>query len=208
MASDATTPLTIAVPKGRVMDKAIAMLRDAGVDISISGNSRAMRHESPSATVIEMRNADVPTFVELGVADVGIVGKDVLLEANRNVYEPVDLHFAHCRMSLIRPRGATQPIGRIASKFPNCAKRFAEGKGWNVEVIKLSGNVELACITGLADAVVDIVETGRTLEANQLEEIELVFHASARFIVNRAALKTKIQRIRPIIENLRKLAEP
>ncbi|MDQ3458215.1 MAG: ATP phosphoribosyltransferase, partial [Deinococcota bacterium] len=153
----------------------------------------------------ELRNSDVPTYVELGVADAGVVGKDVLLEAGRNVYEPVDLGFARCRLSLIRAAGASSPIARVASKYPRVAQRYLRGIGSSAEVIKLSGNVELACLTGLADAVVDIVETGDTLRANGLVEHDVVLESSARFVVNRAALKMKSSLLRPLVERLRAL---
>jgi ATP phosphoribosyltransferase len=147
----------------------------------------------------------VPTYVELGVADAGIVGKDVLLESDSNIYEPVDLGIAVCRLSLIRPVGETYVIRRVASKYPNITLDYLHRVGSSADVIKLSGNVELACLTGLADAVVDVVETGSTLKANKLEEVAVITQSSARFVVNRAALKLKADRLRPLIEKLREI---
>lgn len=198
-------PLTLALPKGRVLEVGIGMLRQAGLDIRIDGDERTMTFDGPDVRVIVMRNADVPTYVELGVADAGIVGKDVLLEAGSDVYEPVDLGVARCRLALIRPNGQDHEIARVASKYPRLATAWLAEQGSPAEVIKLQGNVELACLTGLADAVVDLVESGATLRANDLREVETIMQSSARFIVNRASLKLKGGRLRPVIEKLREL---
>lgn len=198
--------LNIALPKGRVMDESLTLLRRAGLRLDFDKQERAMRYDAGDAMLIEMRNADVPTYVELGVADLGIVGKDVLVESGRDVYEPVDLGFARCRLSLIRPVGDHTPLRRVASKYPRTALRYLQLEGISAEVIKLAGNVELACLTGLADAVVDIVETGRTLSANDLEERTVIMQSSARLVVNRAALKLKSARLRPLIQALRELS--
>lgn len=195
--------LVLALPKGRVMADSLAALRAAGMSLEMSDASRAMRHDAGGAIVIEMRNADVPTYVELGVADAGIVGKDVLVESGSRIFEPVDLGFAVCRLSLIRPQGARGVIRRVATKYPRAAAAYLHAKGSSAEVVKLSGNVELACLTGLADAVVDIVQTGGTLRANDLEEVEVISASSARFVVNRAALKLKADALRPLIGALR-----
>ena len=196
------THLTVALPKGRVLATALELLRQAGLPLSIPENSRQLRHFFEGVTVLELRNADVPVYVDLGVADLGVVGKDVLMEAERKVYEPLDLKFGACRIALIREKGANGPIRRVASKYPRVAARYLEERGITAEVIELGGNIELAALTGLADAVVDIVETGSTLRANHLEEIEVIAHSSARLIVNRASLKLKAERIRPLIVRL------
>jgi ATP phosphoribosyltransferase len=195
--------LVVALPKGRVLAGALAALRDAGLDLRVDGGERALRHRAPGGTVYVMRNADVPTYVGLGVADVGVVGKDVLLESGASVYEPVDLGIGRCRMSLIRPAGSTGRIRRIATKYPRIAARHVASWGGDVEVVPLKGNVELACLTGLADAVVDVVETGATLAANDLEEVEVLFTSTARFVVNRAALKVRACELAPLIDRLR-----
>lgn len=184
-------PLVVALPKGRVLDDALAALRSAGLDLRLDGGDRVLRHTARAGTVIVMRNADVPTYVDLGVADVGVVGKDVLLESGSRIYEPVDLGFAACRMSLIRPLGARGVVRRVATKYPRVTASYLARVGSTAEVVDLKGNVELACLTGLADAVVDIVETGSTLAANELEEVDLILRSSARFVVNRAALKLR-----------------
>lgn len=195
--------LTLALPKGRVMDESLEMLRHAGLSLTLNGKGRALRFDAGDAIIIEMRNSDVPTYVDLGVADAGIVGKDVLVESGRNVYEPVDLGFQACRLSFIRPEGAGGEVRRVASKYPRIALTYLRGLGNSAEVIKLSGSVELACLTGLADAVVDIVQTGGTLRANGLEEVDVIMQSSARLVVNRAALKLKAEALRPLIARLR-----
>jgi ATP phosphoribosyltransferase len=201
--SKPVTKLTLALPKGRVMHESLTLLRAAGLDLSAPPGTRALQYDAGDARIIEMRNTDVPTYVDLGVADAGVVGKDVLLESGRSVYEPVDLGFARCRLSLIRPLGAVGPIRRVASKYPRTTRAYLQRRGLSAEVVKLAGNVELACLAGLADAVVDIVETGGTLRANALEEIEVILTSSARFVVNRAALKLKADALRPLIAALR-----
>jgi ATP phosphoribosyltransferase len=204
---ETTTPLTLALPKGRVMQESLELLRKAGLNLRLSDNGRTLKHLAGDATIIEMRNSDVPTYVELGVADAGVVGKDVLLESGSNIYEPVDLGIAKCRLALIRPIDQTHPIRRVASKYPRITLEYLNQIGSSAEVIKLSGNVELACLTGLADAVVDVVETGSTLKANQLEEVAIITESSARFVVNRAALKLKAHHLRPLIATLRQLSK-
>lgn len=197
--------LTLALPKGRILEDAISLLSQAGLPLTLPPASRALRHEFPGVTVLELRNQDVPVYVDLGVADAGIVGKDVLLESGRAVYEPVDLKFAACHLSLIREKGAAGPIHRVGTKYPRSARAYLNEKGIPAEIVKLSGNIELAALTGLADAVVDLVQTGGTLHANNLEEIDVLFYSSARLIVNRAALKLRRARLRPLIEKLREL---
>lgn len=187
------------------MEESLQALRAAGMNLEGPTGVRALRFDAGDATIIEMRNADVPTYVELGVADAGVVGKDVLLESGSQLVEPVDLGFARCRLSLIRPVGAQGIVTRVASKYPRLTAEYLRRVGSSAEVIKLSGNVELACVSGLADAVVDVVQTGSTLRANALEEVDVLLQSSARFVVNRAALKMKHGLLRPLIEALRTL---
>ena len=199
--------LVLALPKGRVKDESLAAFRAAGMTLADTGGDRALRYDAGDAVVIEMRNADVPTYVEMGVADAGVVGKDVLLEAGARLVEPVDLGFAACRLSLIRPRGARGTIERVASKYPRLTGAYLRRIGSGAEVVKLSGNVELACLTGLADAVVDVVQTGATLAANDLDEVDVLLRSTARFVVNRASLKLKGAALRTLIEALRTLPD-
>lgn len=205
--ADARSQLTLALPKGRVLDESVAALRAAGLELELSAEPRALRHPGRQAAIIEMRNADVPVYVELGVADAGIVGKDVLLESGSDLFEPVDLGFAACRLSLIRPIGEGGTIRRVATKYPRVTASYLRRLGSSAEVVRLTGNVELACLTGLADAVVDVVETGATLRANGLAEVDVIIESSARFVVNRAALKLKGGSLRPLIEGLRATRE-
>ncbi len=197
--------LVLALPKGRVMQASLQALRGGGLHLTAHGPGRALRHDAGDAIVIEMRNGDVPTYVELGVADAGIVGKDVLMEQNSQLAEPVDLGFAACRLSLIRPIGAAGTIERVATKYPRLTAAYLGRVGSGAEVVTLTGNVELACITGLSDAVVDVVQTGDTLRDNGLEEVDVIAHSSARFVVNRASLKLRSPVLRPLIEALRRL---
>lgn len=197
--------LVLALPKGRVMQQSLEALRAAGLRLSENPGQRLLRYDAGDATIIEMRNADVVAYVELGVADAGVVGKDQLIEAGSRLYEPVDLGFGACRMALIRARGASGPIGRVASKYPRLTADYLLRRGIAAEVVELSGNVELACLTGLADAVVDLVETGTTLRMNDLEEVDVLFKSSARFVVNRASLKLKGELLRPLLTALRGL---
>ncbi len=199
----APSRLVVALPKGRVLPDALTALRTAGLTLDLAADERALRHDGADATVLVMRNADVPTYVELGVADAGVVGRDVLLEHGSALYAPVDLGFAACRLSLIRPVGATSPVRRVASKYPRVAAEYLGRLGSPAEVVELSGNVELACLSGLADAVVDVVQTGATLRANGLEEVDVITESSARLVVNRAALKLKADVLRPLIAALR-----
>jgi len=198
--------LVLALPKGRVMEESLAALTRAGLRLEARTAARALRFDAGDAVIIEMRNGDVPTYVELGVADAGIVGKDVLLESGSRLYAPVDLGFAACRVSLVRPRGATGTIARVATKYPRLAGEYLRRVGSSAEVVKLAGNVELACLTGLADAVVDVVQTGETLRANDLVEVDVLVRSTARFVVNRAALKLRGDVLRPLVAALRGLA--
>lgn len=200
--------LTVALPKGRIMAQSLALLRRAGLALDEPDDPRALRFDAGDARLLIMRNADVPTYVELGVADVGVVGKDVLAEVGSNLFEPVDLGIGACRLSLIRRRGERGELQRVASKYPRLTARYLRGIGSGAEVVQLAGNVELACVSGLADAVVDIVESGATLRANDLEEVEVILESSARLVVNRAALKLRMDRLRPLIAALREVAHP
>ncbi|ADV67792.1 ATP phosphoribosyltransferase [Deinococcus maricopensis] len=201
----APSTLTLAVPKGRIFERAVDLLSRAGLPVHLPAASRALRHHFDGVTLLELRNQDVPVYVDLGVADAGIVGRDVLLESGRSVFEPLDLRFAGCRLSLIREVGAAGPITRVASKYPRLTRAYLQERGLAAEIVKLSGNIELAALTGLADAVVDLVQTGGTLRANHLEEVDVILESSARLVVNRVALKLKREQLRPLIERLRTL---
>ncbi len=195
--------LTVALPKGRIFQEAYQALLEAGLPLPPLGGERTLLHAQGGVALLELRNKDVPIYVDLGIAELGVVGKDVLLEVGRDLYEPVDLGFGACRLSLIRRPGDQGPIRRIATKYPNFTQAWARARGMAVDVVELSGNIELAAVTGLADAVVDVVQTGATLRAAGLMEAEVLAHSTARLIVNRQALKLKRDLLKPLIQRLR-----
>ncbi len=199
------TPLTIAIPSGeRSKTFALTCLRKAGLVIPELEQSRSLQFDFPDVTLLLVKDPDVPVYVDVGVADCGIVGKDWILEAARDTYEPVDLGGNNYRFSLIRVAGSTNRIERIATRYPRATRVFLRERGISADVIALNGKIELAALTGLADAIVDIVETGRTLTENGLIENEILMQLSTRFIVNRAALKLKASRLRELIHCLAK----
>ncbi|WP_457636669.1 ATP phosphoribosyltransferase [Oceanithermus sp.] len=203
--SFAGTELVIALPKGRMMAEAYETFARAGLELPRARGERDLWHRSGGLAVLELRGADVPTYVDLGIADLGVVGRDVLLEAGRDLYEPVDLGFGACRLSLIRRPGDETPIRRIASKYPRFTQSWLRSRGMVADVVKLHGSVELAALVGLADAVVDVVQTGNTLRAAGLIEVETLARSSARLVVNKSSLKLKRGVIRPLIDKLRNL---
>jgi ATP phosphoribosyltransferase len=195
--------LSLAVPKGRIMQMSIELLHRVGLSTLSLHPYGIFRRDIGKAWIIAVRNWDVPTYVDRGVVDAAIVGKDVLLESGSTAYECLDLGFACCRLSLICPRGAKGSIRRVASKYPHITRKYLQHIGNDAEVIKLNGNVELACLTELADAVVDVIETGNTLLIHDLEEIDVIMESSARFVINRTAFEAKSQQLDMLIAALR-----
>ena len=188
--------LRIAITKGRLLDKSMDLFDQMGLNTApVRDPGRRLIHEIPNYPLdaVLSKAPDVITFVEQGVCDLGIVGKDTILEKGGSFYEVLDLGFGRCRFALAVKEGTDFYKGyktrRIASKYPNVAKRFFANKGMDVDIIKIEGSVELAPILGLTDAIVDIVETGATLKANGLVPIETVADVSARLIVNTASMK-------------------
>ncbi len=209
--------LTLALPKGRIFATAVERLCKAGLlSRPISDGSRSLVHldRGTGVRVLILRNYDVPTYVERGAADLGVIGKDILLEQGTEVYEPLDLHFAPCRLMVAAPEGVSwedlsQKMNvRVATKFPAIAARYFEEQGVQAQTIRLYGNVEIAPATGVADAVVDLVDSGGTLDANGLVPIREIFSATARLIVNRASLKTKHDRVSRFTSSLKKVCKP
>jgi len=206
-------PLKLAVPRGALFGEALDVLDASGIDTAeVRGESRSLIFEGDGITLVTMRPSDVPTYVEAGAADVGITGKDVLLEQpDRVVYELLDLGFGRCRMVLAGRKGdeklgeAERRLGmmRIATKYPRTAQRHFESTGRQVEVIEVKGSVELAPLIGLADGIVDLVATGRTLEENDLEVREEIVDCSARFVANRVAHKLRATEVDDLLEKLR-----
>ena len=203
-----TQPLTIALSKGRILDDTLPLL--AAADIHPAEDIKKSRklifdtnHEHIKLVVI--RATDVPTYVDYGAADLGVSGKDVLMEYNSaNLCEPLDLNIATCRLMTAALKGYELPDGRlkVATKFVNVAKQYFAEQGRQVDIIKLYGGMELAPMMGLADLIVDIVDNGNTLKANGLEARDLIAPISSRLVASRAALKVKHAQIQPIIDAL------
>ncbi|HET7454850.1 MAG TPA: ATP phosphoribosyltransferase [Solirubrobacterales bacterium] len=210
-------PLKLAVPRGALFGETLDVLDAAGVDTSeLRGDSRSLIFETEGMTLVTMRPSDVPTYVEAGAADVGITGKDVLLEqSDRPVYELLDLGFGRCRMVLAGRVGSDRlddserSLGtmRIATKYPRIAERYFESTGRQIELIEVKGSVELAPLVGLGDGIVDLVATGRTLEENELEVREEIVECTARFVANRVAHKLRAAEIDELTEKLREASQ-
>ena len=206
--------ITIAIPKGRILEESVGLFGRIGIDCrELLSDSRKLIFENTEQRMRYMivRATDVPTYVEYGSADLGIVGKDTLMEQGKDVYEPLDLKFGYCRMMVAEPANLARvddPAGwshiRIATKYPYVAETYFSAKGIQVEIIKLYGSIELAPLVGLSERIVDLVSTGETLRQNGLVEVETIAEITTRLIVNRASLKTKYQRITEIIEGLEK----
>lgn len=209
-------PLTLAVPRGALLGETLDILDAVGVDTAEPrGDSRSLIFETPQMTLVTMRPSDVPTYVESGAADVGITGKDVLLEqSDRVVYELLDLGFGRCTMVLAAQTGndrlaeAQRRLGmlRIATKYPRIAERYFESTGRQVELVEVKGSVELAPLVGLGDGIVDLVATGRTLEENGLEVREEIVECTARFVANRVAHKLRSAEIDELTARLKRAA--
>ena len=205
--------LRLAVPRGALFEGTLELLDRIGIDTAAPrGDSRALTFDVGELVLVTMRPSDVPTYVEAGAADIGITGKDVLLEqADRVVYEILDLRYGACRMVLAGRAGseelseAQRRLGamRIATKYPRIAERYFEESGRQAEVIEVKGSVELAPLVGLADGIVDLVDTGRTLAENGLEVREEVVACSARLVANRVAHKLRPAEIDGLAERMR-----
>jgi ATP phosphoribosyltransferase len=203
--------ITLALSKGRIFEETLPLLKAAGIEVSedpeksrklIIGTNR------PDVRVVLVRASDVPTYVQHGGADLGVAGKDILLEhGGQGLYQPLDLQIAKCRLSVATRAdfdyAAAVKQGsriRVATKYTQCARNHFADKGVHVDLIKLYGSMELAPLTGLADAIVDLVSTGSTLKANHLVEVEEIMQISARLVVNQASLKLKRETLRPLVD--------
>lgn len=205
--------VTIALPKGRVLRAVAPLLARAGADVkALLADERSLVRESPEAGLrfLLLKPDDVPTYVEYGAADVGVCGRDVLLERPADLYTPLDLGVGVCRMVVAGPLGKAPPTGvpRVGTKYPRIAAEHFARRGVQVDVVPLGGSVELAPVVGLADVIVDLVETGATLAQNGLEEREEVARISSVLVVNRATAKLRHVRVRGLIEALRPLPRP
>jgi ATP phosphoribosyltransferase len=206
-------PLKLAIPRGALWEETLDALDRIGVDTAeMRGDSRSLVFNASGLTLVTMRPSDVPTYVEAGAADLGITGKDVLLEqADRVVYEILDLSFGACRMVLAAREG-DESLGeherrvggmRIATKYPRIAERYFEETGRQAEIIEVKGSVELAPLVGLADGIVDLVATGRTLNENGLEIREEIASSTARLVANRISHKLRAAEVDDLVERLR-----
>jgi ATP phosphoribosyltransferase len=209
-AADPARPLVVAVPKGRILDALAPLLARAGVDASpLRENDRRLVRKAADGALawVFLKPDDVPTYVEYGAADIGVSGRDTLLERRHDLYTPVDLGIGRCRLVVAAPRGVRLPdVPRVATKYPRVAAEHFAARGVQAEVIPVHGSVELAPLVGLAHAIVDIVETGATLRENDLEILETVAEVSTLLIANRAAYKLRAAAIRPLVERLRAAA--
>jgi len=198
--------LKVAMPKGRIYKKASALFRSAGLPVPLDvDETRKLVISLPEAGMefILAKPVDVPTYVEYGVADIGIVGKDVLMEESKDVYELLDLGIARCRMSVIGlPDWKPGIHQRVATKYPNVASQYFREQGQQVEVVKLNGSIELAPLIGLADRIVDMVETGQTLKENGLVEMNSIFEITSRLIANRVSYRMKNDEIQTLCDRL------
>lgn len=203
--------LVIALSKGRFLEPSLALLQRAGIRFSEDvAASRKLIFDSDDGhyRAVLVKPADVPTYVEYGAADAGIAGRDVLMESRADLLQPLVLKFGHCKIAIAGPKGAQSidgsdhPTVRVATKYPNLTLEYFNARGIPVEIIPLSGSIELAPLIGLADRIVDLVETGRTLEENGLEIVEVIAESSARLVINRAGYQTKRGEVLALIREL------
>lgn len=207
--------ITFALAKGRLAETAMEMLGGIGIycpEMHEKSRKLIFSNHDLNMNFFLAKAGDVPTYVEYGCADIGVIGKDTLIEENRNLYELLDLNFGVCRFVVAGKKSAASLINsndlRVATKYPHIAKQyFYTKKHQTVEIIKLNGSVELGPVVGLADVIVDIVETGSTLKANGLEILEEICPVSARIVANRVSMKLKNERIADVISKLKKSIE-
>ena len=206
--------ITVALPKGKLFGLSASLLEKVGwtaEGLSEKSRKLVITNEEKKLKFIITKTADVPTYVELGAADIGIIGKDVILESGKDVYELLDLGFGKCHLMMAVPSDKKRPKledyshTRVATKFPHIAEKFFAEKGMQMEYIKLNGSIELGPIIGMSESIVDIVETGTTLRENNLEEIVHIMDATARLIANRVSYKLKFERINNLTEELSKI---
>ena len=208
-----TETLTIALSKGRIFKDTVPLLKQAGIEpLDDPEKSRKLILDTNREDVklVIIRASDVPTYVQYGAADIGVAGKDVLMEhGGEGIYEPLDLKIARCKLMVAGKPGAEPQRGRlrIATKFVNSTRRYYAEQGKQVEIIKLYGSMELAPIVGLADLIVDLVDTGNTLKANGLAPLEHIADISSRLIVNKASMKMKHARVKALIDQLKTAVE-
>lgn len=205
--------ITVAISRGRILEELTPLLKKAGFSINgVSSDSRKLIFDYPEdgIRVLIIRPTDVPSYVEYGAADCGIVGKDTLMEEKHNLYEPMDLGIGKCNMIVAGPENFIFPSSRmlrVATKYPRIAREHFAKKGVGTEIVKLYGSVELAPLVGLSDVIVDLSATGETLKKNKLVEIENIADITARLVVNRVSMKVKSGEIKEFIEKLKRVRE-
>ncbi len=206
--------ITIALPKGKLFAKSVELLAQVGFSAdNVVEDSRKLviTNEESKVRFIIVKTMDLPVYVEYGAADIGIIGKDVLIEEERDVYELLDMGYGKCRLMLAVPEAKERPFLtdyahlRVATKYPHSASDYFNKLGIQMEIVKLNGSIELAPIVGLSELIVDIVETGTTLKENKLKEIDVVHQTTARLIANKVSFKLKFQRINKLVEDLKVL---
>jgi ATP phosphoribosyltransferase len=211
-----TERLTLALPKGRLLEGALDLLRRIGVEGVDADSRRLIFSDSRRGLrLLFLKPADVPSYVAYGAADLGIVGKDILLEQDPDVYEPLDLGFGFCRLVVAEPAEVWQRDDpstwswvRVATKYPRMTERYFSERGIQVEIVRLDGSIELAPLVGLADRIVDLVQSGDTLRANGLVEVAEIARSTARLIVNRASMKTAYAAVTALIDEMRAAMAP
>lgn len=205
--------ITIALPKGKLFGLSTELLKKIGwtaEGLHEKSRKLVIANDAEKLKFIITKTADVPTYVENGAADIGIIGKDVILESKKDVYELLDLGFGKCHLMMAVPKDKKRATledyahTRVATKFPHIAEKFFAGRGMQMEYIKLNGSIELGPIVGLSESIVDIVETGTTLRENNLEEIVHIMDATARLIANRVSYRLKFERINNLVSKLEK----
>jgi len=206
--------VTIALAKGRLADKTLQILKRCGIapkDLDEDSRKLICYDEENGIRFLMVKPSDVPTYVDHGIADIGVVGRDTLLESGLQLYEMLDLQFGACKMCVAgypeTEKKITASVLRVATKFPEIAKRHYAAKNATIEVIKLNGSVELAPMLGLSDVIMDLVQSGRTLKENGLVVLEEVCDISARLAVNRVSLKTKAEFITPLLDKIKSALE-
>ncbi len=203
--------VTVALPKGRLLKEAVDFLTKSGIDASETlSETRKLIFHWKNFRFLLVKPMDVPTYVYYGTADVGIAGKDVIEEKGYDLYEPLDLKFGACRLSVAEPEDIAEPYDidrlsyiRVATKYPRITDRYFRSKGIHPEIITLYGSVELAPLVGLSERIVDLVQTGTTLRVNGLKEVDVILRSTARLIVNRASLKTKYSLVKEMIDSMK-----
>jgi len=206
-----TRPLTIAIPKGRVIRALAPVFRRAGIDTAtIETDDRRLIRESPDGALrfLLLKPDDVPTYVEYGTAELGISGRDTLRERGYDLYQPLDLGVGRCRLVLAGPRGASIPsVPRVATKYPRLASEYFASRGIQAEIVYVQGSVELGPLVGLSDLIVDLVESGATLRDNDLVEMETIADISSVLVANRSLFKLRHAEIQALVERLRAAIE-